>query len=64
MCTHSKREVYHKEGNCLELEANKVKSYTGGKSNLEQDDPGCDSTNEYFQNELTSNLKLEIDPVD
>ena len=29
MCTHSKREVYHKEGNCLELEANKVKSYTG-----------------------------------
>ena len=35
MCAHCKREVYHKEGNCLELEANKAKRYTGWRSALE-----------------------------
>ena len=27
MCAHCKREVYHKDGNCLELEANKAKRF-------------------------------------
>ena len=32
MCAHCKREVYPKDGNCLELEANKTKRYPGQKS--------------------------------
>ena len=32
VCAHCKREVYHKYGNCLELEANKAKRYPGWKS--------------------------------
>ena len=32
VCAHYKREVYHKDGNCLELEANKAKCYPGWKS--------------------------------
>ena len=32
MCTHCKQEVYHKDANCLELEANKAKRYPGWKS--------------------------------
>ena len=31
MCAHCKRKVYHKDGNCLELEANKAKRYPGWK---------------------------------
>ena len=31
VCAHCKRKVYHKDGNCLELEANKAKRYTGWK---------------------------------
>ena len=29
VCANCKREVYHKEGNILELEVNKAKRYTG-----------------------------------
>ena len=29
VCAHFKCEVYHKEGNCLQLEANKAKRYPG-----------------------------------
>ena len=32
VCAHCKREVYHKELNCLEIEANQAKRYTGWKS--------------------------------
>ena len=32
VCAHCKREVYHKDDNCLELEANKAKHYPGCKS--------------------------------
>ena len=35
MCTHCKREVYHKYGNCLELATNKDNIYTGRTSVLE-----------------------------
>ena len=28
-CAHCKRKVYHKEGNCLEMEGNKAKRYPG-----------------------------------
>ena len=31
MCAHCKRKVYHKDGNCLELEVNKAKRYPGWK---------------------------------
>ena len=31
VCAHCKREVYHKDGNCLEFEANKAKRYPGWK---------------------------------
>ena len=29
VCAHCKRGVYHKDGNCLELEVNKAKRYPG-----------------------------------
>ena len=32
VCVHCKREVYHKDRNCLDLEANKAKRYPGWKS--------------------------------
>ena len=32
VCSHCKRKVYHKDRNCLELEANKAKRYPGWKS--------------------------------
>ena len=32
MCAHCKHKVYHRDGNCLELEANKEKCYPGWKS--------------------------------
>ena len=32
MYVHCKREVYHKDGNCLELDVNKAKLYPGWKS--------------------------------
>ena len=32
VCAHCKREVYHKDRNCLELEANKANCYPGWKS--------------------------------
>ena len=32
MCAHCNREVYHKDGNCLELEVNKTRHYPGWKS--------------------------------
>lgn len=32
MCKHCKYKVYHKDANCLELEANKVNCYAGWKS--------------------------------
>ena len=35
VCTHYKREVCHKDGNCLELSANKAKRYMGLISVLE-----------------------------
>ena len=35
MCTHCKRDVYHKDGNCLDLLANKAKRYTGCTSVFE-----------------------------
>ena len=35
VCAHCKRDVYHKDGNCLELAANEVKRYTGWTSVLE-----------------------------
>ena len=35
VCAHCKREVYHKDGNCLELAANKAKRYKGWTSVLE-----------------------------
>ena len=35
VCTHCKREVYHKEGNYLELMSNKAKLYDGWKRFLE-----------------------------
>ena len=31
-CKHCKREVYHKDANCLELEANKANRYASWKS--------------------------------
>ena len=31
VCAHCKCEVYHKDGNCLELEANNAKHYPGWK---------------------------------
>ena len=34
MCAHCKREVYHKDANCLELATNKAKRYTGRTSVL------------------------------
>ena len=43
MCAHCKHKLYHKDGNCLELEANKAKRYPGWKSVLtkEYDDRLC-----------------------
>ena len=35
VCAHCKREVYHKDGNYLDLKANKTKCYAGWKSALE-----------------------------
>ena len=35
LCVQCKRDVYHKEGNCLELAANKDNHYTGWKIVLE-----------------------------
>ena len=35
VCVHFKKEVYHKGGKCLELEANKAKRYGRCKSVLE-----------------------------
>ena len=35
MCKHCKSEVYHKDGNCLELAVNKDNGYTGWTSVLE-----------------------------
>ena len=32
VCPYCKREVYHKDGNCFELEVNKAKRYPGRKS--------------------------------
>ena len=31
VCVHCKREVYHKDRNCLELESNKEKRFPGWK---------------------------------
>ena len=31
VCAHCKHKVYHKDGNCLELETNKAKRYLGWK---------------------------------
>ena len=35
VCAHCKREVYHKDRNCLEIAANESKRYTGWTSVLE-----------------------------
>ena len=35
VCAHCKKEVYHKDGNCLELAANGAKRYTGWTRILE-----------------------------
>ena len=40
VCAHCKREVYHKDRNCLELAVNKAKRYMGWTSVLEYDEPG------------------------
>ena len=32
VCAHCKHKVYHKDRNCLDLEANKAKFYPGWKS--------------------------------
>ena len=32
VCAHYKRKLYHKDGNCLELEVNNAKCYPGWKS--------------------------------
>ena len=32
LCVHCKRKVYHRDGNCLELDVNKVKCYPGWNS--------------------------------
>ena len=32
VCAYRKREVYHKETNCLDLDTNKAKRYPGWKS--------------------------------
>ena len=32
VCANCKRKVYHKDRNCVELEANKAKRYPGWKS--------------------------------
>ena len=37
VCTHCKQELYHKDGNCLDLEANNVKHYPGWNSILNKE---------------------------
>ena len=43
VCAHCKREVYQKDGNCLDLEDNKAKGYPGWKIvfTKEYDEMGC-----------------------
>ena len=61
VCAHCKREVYHKDGNCLELEVNKTKRYPGWKSvsTKEYDELGCTGSGLGIQSWLHK-LKLKL----
>ena len=60
---HCKREVYLKDGNCLDLEVNKAKRYPRQKSvfTKEYDKLGCASSGLGIQSWLHKlKLKLEV----